>query len=108
VQVKLLVKRLKKRRASIQHFAKKVHLKMATVADRHPTRAPAQMFPRLGGAFKVEPAQLAGSGVTLWTRLGGGGVTLLAFGDGMLPLQPLILPRSFDIFPRELVIILVK
>lgn len=89
------------RRPSIHHFHEEVHLQMAAVADRHPAGTPAQMFPRLGGAFKVEPVQLAGGGVGLWTRLGGGGAHLLAFGGGVFPLQPLILTRGLDIFPRK-------
>ena len=43
--------------------------------------------------------------MALRTRLGFGGVTLLAFSDGMFPLQPLILPGGINTLPRELVII---
>lgn len=78
---------------------------MAAVADRHPAGTPAQMFPRLGGAIEIKPTQLAGDGVALRTRLGSGGVKLLAFGGGMFPLQPLILPGSFDILPGKMVVI---
>jgi hypothetical protein len=56
---------------------------MAAVADRHPPGATAQMFPCLGGAIQIKPAQLASGGVALRTRLGSGSVNLLALGDGM-------------------------
>jgi hypothetical protein len=74
---------------------------MATVADRHPPGAPAETLPRLAWALKVKPVQLAGGGVTLWTRLGDGRVLLLTFCNGVFLLQPLILPGGFNIFPRK-------
>jgi len=63
-------------------------LQLAAVADGHPARATTEIFPRLGGAIEIKPAQLAGGGVALRTRLGSSGVNLLPLGDGMFPLYP--------------------